>query len=172
VLLWTFVDKHLRYPFLIISNIYLRIKFLYHVLILCLTFWGTKNCYTVRCYTCVVLHFYQKYTGLPITLHPHQYLLFSAGGGLVVCFHISFIFKIFFFTTGVWIQGLTLVRQALYHLSHSTSPFCAGFFQDRVSHPICLDRLRTLILLISASWVARITKHEPPAPSSVFFFFK
>jgi hypothetical protein len=42
-------------------------------------------------------------------------------------------------------------------LSHSTSPaFCDEFFQDRVSQTVCPDQLRTLILLISASWVARI----------------
>jgi hypothetical protein len=32
-----------------------------------------------------------------------------------------------------------------------------GFFQDRVSKTICLGWLWTMILLISASWVARIT---------------
>jgi hypothetical protein len=35
--------------------------------------------------------------------------------------------------------------------------FCDGFFWDRVSWTIYLDWLRTVILLISASWVARIT---------------
>jgi hypothetical protein len=35
--------------------------------------------------------------------------------------------------------------------------FCDGFFCDRVSWTICPGWLRTAILLISASWVARIT---------------
>jgi hypothetical protein len=50
--------------------------------------------------------------------------------------------------------------------SHSTSPFCDGyFFRDRVSKTICPGWLQTSILLISASWVARITgvSHQHPA---------
>jgi hypothetical protein len=35
--------------------------------------------------------------------------------------------------------------------------FCDGYFQDRFSWTICLGWLWTAILLISASWVARIT---------------
>jgi hypothetical protein len=35
--------------------------------------------------------------------------------------------------------------------------FCLGYFWDRVSWTICPDWLQTVILLISASWVARIT---------------
>jgi hypothetical protein len=37
----------------------------------------------------------------------------------------------FFCSSGVWIQSLTLDRQALFHLSHSAIPFfvCAGYFQ-------------------------------------------
>jgi hypothetical protein len=34
--------------------------------------------------------------------------------------------------------------------------FCDGFFWDRVSWTICFGWLQTMILLISASWVARI----------------
>jgi hypothetical protein len=43
--------------------------------------------------------------------------------------------------------------------SWATSPavFCDGFFRDRVSWTFCLGWLRTEVLLISASWVARIT---------------
>jgi hypothetical protein len=42
--------------------------------------------------------------------------------------------------------------------SHSTSHFlCWGLFQGRVSRTICLGWLLTEILLISASWIARIT---------------
>jgi hypothetical protein len=35
--------------------------------------------------------------------------------------------------------------------------FCDCFFQDRISWTICLIWLQTVILLISASWVTRIT---------------
>jgi hypothetical protein len=38
---------------------------------------------------------------------------------LVVC--VCFI--CLFSSTGVWTQGLTLAREGLYHLSHSTSNF-------------------------------------------------
>jgi hypothetical protein len=39
----------------------------------------------------------------------------------------------------------------------STLYFCDGFFQDRVSWTICPGWLRTVILLISVFWVAKIT---------------
>jgi hypothetical protein len=43
-------------------------------------------------------------------------------------------------------------------LSHSTSPtFCDRVFWDRVSWTICPGLVWTVILLISASWVAKIT---------------
>jgi hypothetical protein len=58
----------------------------------------------------------------------------------------------------VWTQGRTLARQMLYYLSHSASPFLCGFFWDRVSWTICPGWPQTKILLISASWVARITE--------------
>jgi hypothetical protein len=41
-----------------------------------------------------------------------------------------------------------------YTLSHSTAHFC---FQDRVLETICLGWLQRMILLISGSWVVRIT---------------
>jgi hypothetical protein len=46
-----------------------------------------------------------------------------------------------------------------YTLSHNTSLFCkVGFcFWDRVSWTVCSDWLWTLILLISISWVSKIT---------------
>jgi hypothetical protein len=53
-----------------------------------------------------------------------------------------------------------------------TSPalFCDGFFQDGVSWTICLGWLRTMILLISASWVARMigVSHWQPASSRLW----
>jgi hypothetical protein len=35
--------------------------------------------------------------------------------------------------TGVWTEGLVLALQVLCHLSHSSAPFCVGYFWDRVS---------------------------------------
>jgi hypothetical protein len=55
-------------------------------------------------------------------------------------------------------------------LSHIASPFLWWFlFWDRVSWTICLGWLRTMILLISASWVARITGVSHPVPSLYIF---
>jgi hypothetical protein len=61
-----------------------------------------------------------------------------------------------FFLGRVWLTGLEL---RAYSLSHSISPFfvCDGFFRDRVLITICLGWLQAAILLISASWIARIT---------------
>jgi hypothetical protein len=58
----------------------------------------------------------------------------------------------------------------VYTLSHSTSPiFCDGFFRDRVSWTISPGWLWITILLISASWVARITgvSHQHPPSTSL-----
>jgi hypothetical protein len=38
----------------------------------------------------------------------------------------------FFGDYGTWI-GFMLASQALYHLSHASSPFCFSYFSDRVS---------------------------------------
>jgi hypothetical protein len=43
--------------------------------------------------------------------------------------------------------------------------FCEGFFQDRVSQTICPGWLPTEILLISASWVAKIIGVSQRHPS-------
>jgi hypothetical protein len=74
--------------------------------------------------------------------------------------------RFFFFNTGVQTQGLTLARQVLSHLSHSTSYFFVlGIFRDRLSRTIYPGWLWTTILLISVSWVTRITglNHRHPA---------
>jgi hypothetical protein len=57
---------------------------------------------------------------------------------------------------GVWTEGLMFARQSLYYLSHSAH-FRIRCFWDRVSWSICLGWLWTMILLISASQVVRIT---------------
>jgi hypothetical protein len=98
---------------------------------------------------------------------------------------IQYIYIYFFGGSGVWTQGFMFAKQAFY-LSHTSSPFCSGYlfiyflwywdlnsgptpwvtppalfcdglFQDRVLRTICQGWLRTAFLLISASWVARIT---------------
>jgi hypothetical protein len=32
--------------------------------------------------------------------------------------------------TGAWTQSFTLAKQVLWHLSHTSSPFCSGHFGD------------------------------------------
>jgi hypothetical protein len=51
-----------------------------------------------------------------------------------------------------------------------TAPFCEVFFCDKVWQTVCLDWLWTVILLISASWVARITgvSHQHSALTAIF----
>jgi hypothetical protein len=76
----------------------------------------------------------------------------------------------FFGGLWVWTQGLKPARQALYHLSYSTSFFCVGYFQDRISQTICLGWPWVAILLISASLVARIIG-KPPVPACIVRIF-
>jgi hypothetical protein len=42
-------------------------------------------------------------------------------------------------------------------LDRCSTTFCEGYFWDRVSRTVCPGWLWTMILLISVSWVARIT---------------
>jgi hypothetical protein len=56
----------------------------------------------------------------------------------------------FFCSTRAWIQ--------VFHFESLHQPyFCEGFFKIGSCGTICPGWLRTAILLISASWVARIT---------------
>jgi hypothetical protein len=68
-------------------------------------------------------------------------------------------------------SGLCVAKQALYHLSHSSSPFCSGYFGDEISWTICPGWPRTTIHLISASQVARITvmNHQHLAKNGCFW---
>jgi hypothetical protein len=58
-----------------------------------------------------------------------------------------------------------LAKQALYRLSHTSSTFWSGYSEDRVLQTICLGWPQTMILLISASRVDRVTgmSHQRPA---------
>jgi hypothetical protein len=62
------------------------------------------------------------------------------------------------------------IESRAFTLSHSTIPFfCDGYFRDRVSWTLCPGWLQTMIHLISASWVAKITgmSHWHPTTVSV-----
>jgi hypothetical protein len=56
----------------------------------------------------------------------------------------------------IWTQGFTLARQVIYHLSHSPAVFCVEYFQIGSQELLAQSQLWTLILLISASLIARI----------------
>jgi hypothetical protein len=70
---------------------------------------------------------------------------------VIACYKDIFCYYLFFFcNTGVWAQGL--------HLEPLDTPFFVlVFFQDRVTWTISPGWFRTSVLLVSASWVARIT---------------
>jgi hypothetical protein len=92
---------------------------------------------------------------LPKVTSPKQVPL-GAQGGMSVWL-LSFLG--FFGGTEVWTQDFALTKQALYHLSYTSSPFCSVFifFWRWGSHKLCLSLPRTMILPISASQVVRIT---------------
>jgi hypothetical protein len=99
----------------------------------------------------IALNLYIVFSGIAIfailILPIHKYGRF---------FHL--LVSLFFCSTGVWTQGL--------HLGPLHQSFlCDGVFWDRVLQTICLGWPWTTILLISASWVARITgvSHQRPA---------
>jgi hypothetical protein len=56
-----------------------------------------------------------------------------------------------------WTQGFAFTKVVLYHLRHTSSPFCSGYFGDGVWRTICWGWPWTMIFPISASHVARTT---------------
>jgi hypothetical protein len=80
--------------------------------------------------------------------------------------HVVFWFFFFLCGTGAWTQGL--------HLEPFHQPFFVkGFFEIGSRRTMCLGWLGTSILLISASWLARITgmSHQSPATCSFLYNF-
>jgi hypothetical protein len=74
-----------------------------------------------------------------------------------------YIYIYIFCNTGVWTQSL--------HVKHLHQPFFVmDFFEMEVSQTTCLAWHQTSILLISASWVARITaiSHQNLAWAYIF----
>jgi hypothetical protein len=64
---------------------------------------------------------------------------------------VAFFFIVYFFgETGDF-------AQVLYYLTHTSGPFCSGYFGDGVLQTICSGWPQTVILPILASQVARIT---------------
>jgi hypothetical protein len=71
-----------------------------------------------------------------------------------------------FFSVILWfvLRASYLLRQVLYHLSPSTSSFGVRYFEDMVLPTVRTSWLRTAILLISNSKLARFTDGNPSAP--------
>jgi hypothetical protein len=63
-------------------------------------------------------------------------------------------------------QSFALAKQA-YHLSHTSSLFCSGYFGDGVCWTICPGWPWTVILPISASQIPRITVWSTSATFSL-----
>jgi hypothetical protein len=74
-------------------------------------------------------------------------------------------FSFFLMGLGFELKELHFANQKLYHMSHTSSPFCSSYFGDGDSRTICPGWPQTLILTISASQVARIigVSHWHPA---------
>jgi hypothetical protein len=70
----------------------------------------------------------------------------------------------YWYTVSVWVLGRCSTTWA-----PPPALFCVGYFWERVSPSICLGWPQTAILLISASWVVRITGWHP-ALWSIFIF--
>jgi hypothetical protein len=63
---------------------------------------------------------------------------------------------LFFFLVGLgfdlhfMLAEQVLAKQAFYHLSHTSSPFCSHYFEDGVMQTVCLGWPQTAVLWISA----------------------
>jgi hypothetical protein len=82
---------------------------------------------------------------------------------LLFCFWGVFV-CLFVLWDWVWTQGFALAK-VLYHLSCTSCLFCSDYFGDGVLWTVCPGWPQTLVLLISAFQVARISvvSHRRPA---------
>jgi hypothetical protein len=82
--------------------------------------------------------------------------------------HLSFLSLCFFLSAGFWFE---LRASWLQSMSHTSSPFCCGYFGDEVSWTICLGWSWMMIFPLSAFQVARIiaVSHQRPATSTIFY---
>jgi hypothetical protein len=86
---------------------------------------------------------------------------------ILIIFNSALFQFFFFFDTGVWTQGLNFEPL---HWSF----LVVGFFRDKVWWTVWPGWLQTAILLITASWVARITgvSHWCLAVLNIFIYSK
>jgi hypothetical protein len=67
----------------------------------------------------------------------------------------------YFSCTGIWTQGFTFARQALYHLSHVSSSFCFAYFSSRALGYACLTWTTVLLFIVPLSWDDRCVPLPP-----------
>jgi hypothetical protein len=127
VLLWIFVYKFLHeYLFLFFLSVYPGVELLDHVVSRYLPDWWNEcqTAFQAVIPVCIFIH-----SVCPkILISLHYYFMCS----VAICISGEMSIQIdlfpFFGSIGVWIQGLTLGRQALSHLSDTPSPFCFSLF--------------------------------------------
>jgi hypothetical protein len=86
-----------------------------------------------------------------------------------VCFYYLFWGVVFWLLWGL--NSGTHLGRCCYCLSHSTSPFLlSGFFEAESCKLFARGWLQSMILLISASWVATITGMSHQHPEIVYYF--
>jgi hypothetical protein len=83
---------------------------------------------------------------------------------------LFFLFFFFFFLVGLGF-GLRPAKQVFYCLSHTSSPFCSGYFGDGVTELFALAGLGITVLPISVSQVSRITGMSTNTQLFFFSFF-
>jgi hypothetical protein len=69
-------------------------------------------------------------------------------------------------STGVWTQGFTLARQALYHVSHSTSPKSCEYFLHLILKYYLKILFITEFFQILCFWQVPHSPHPDPSPIS------
>jgi hypothetical protein len=98
-----------------------------------------------------------------VTSHIQQHLLLSQKSRHCFCFSGG---------TGVWIYCLRIARLVFLLLEPLHQPlYYDGFFQARILRTIFPGCLWTMILLISATWVGRITGVSHRHPGWTLFLF-
>jgi hypothetical protein len=96
---------------------------------------------------------YVRHTAYILEFNLHDSLMRSLNPDLCISFFLFFSFG----STEVWSEGVGLSRQNTTTWATPPALSSVAYFGDRVLKAICPSCLPTSILLIYASWVARIT---------------
>jgi hypothetical protein len=124
---------------------------------------GVVSIGIIFAFTYMCTHFIAPYSpSYPLSWTPSSSHWYHPSPGGRACSALLFFdFVGFFFETEscdavwLWAQGYMIANKC--STGHTCSPFCSGYFGGGVLQTICPGCPRTVILLISASQVARIT---------------